>query len=144
MRPIITASFLPMAVGSAFFAQMTASGLNRTNRRSLWRLGLFVLGVVAGLAILLLADKLSALLYGPIAVQVAPAFPRSVSVSRSPSIGDERKLLGVAVLTAVVSTGTNVVLIPIWGATGAAVGLADCGVGPDFAVSYPQRHLLRG
>ena len=68
VRPIITASFLPMAVGSAFFAQMTASGLNRTNRRSLWRLGLFVLGVVAGLAILLLADKLSALLYGPIAV----------------------------------------------------------------------------
>ena len=35
-------------------------------------------------------------------------------------------------LTAVVSTGTNVVLIPIWGATGAAVGLADRGVGPDL------------
>jgi len=132
LRAVNATLFVPGAVGTAFFAQLAARGLDGENRRALAAGGGFIalLGLSATAVVTFAAPQLSRFLYGSMGAAVAPLlhalawlFPLSFLhfflSSALQALRQETKTLWALAIGTSVSLATNCVLIPHYGAYGA-------------------------
>ena len=126
-------SFIPAAIGSAFFPQLAADGLNQTNRRTLISVAklLLALGLAGTALTLLVINPFTRILYGPLGPQVAPLlrllalifpilFLDRFLASTLEALGGEGRVLAATIVALLVSLAANALLILHWGVAGAA------------------------
>ncbi len=132
LRIVVAAQFVPAAVATVLFPRLAAEGLTAANHRRLWRGGGLLLGaavLMAG-AVNVGAAPLTTVLYGPLAVAVAPileplslllplGFLRLFLMSALQALHQERRVLKALALGSGVGLLANAALIPVFGVLGA-------------------------
>ena len=131
-RLVASSYFVPTAVCAVFVPLLTAHGLTSENRRLMLRAasGVGAISVLAAIVASTLADPLARLMYGPLALEVAPliralavVFPLGfMALFLSlvlQALYQERHVLRTLVLVTVANFAANWILVPRLGALGA-------------------------
>jgi O-antigen/teichoic acid export membrane protein len=131
-RVIAATLFLPMTVGTTLYPDLAATGVDAHNRRRFGRalVGLTLTGSGGAVMLLLLAEPLCRLLYGPQAPVVVPLlkagavllpmlFVEGLFASSLQALHGERALVRLMLIGLAAGVATNVVLVPVIGPIGA-------------------------
>jgi PST family polysaccharide transporter len=136
LRLLVASNFVPQAMASALFSRLAGEGMTPNNRRQLTSSLATIagIGLLGALILALCPSPFTRLLYGNAAAQVTPiaralavALPiRFLAVFMTSSLAAlkrEKQILKAMFVGLVVGTLADLILIPPFGAIGAASGL---------------------
>ena len=133
-RVIFATLFVPITVATALYPDLAASGVDRHNRRRFLRafMGLIAAGAAGSVLLVVLAEPLCKVLYGPQSPGVVPLlrlgsvlvpllFVEGLLVTSLQAIHRERAVVRFMLIGLAAGVVTNVALVPVIGAIGAVV-----------------------
>lgn len=136
LRLLIASGFIPQSVNMAVFPHIAKDGLNAVNRARLTHglILLAALGAASAAVLFFLSDPVARILFGPMAVEVAPVlraiapallvrFLASGIASAVIAMEGERSVFRSLLAGTIVGLTADCLLIPHYGASGAALGM---------------------